>query len=359
MTAACGGRTAPPPRGGRGTRTGAPPRRGVAPPATAPGLRRTPPRAVADRAPEAQPQGPSGAVVPAIGVEQRVHILSEALPYLQRFRKKTVVIKYGGAAMKDPELKAMVVKDLVLLACVGLDIVLVHGGGPEINKWLGDLGIDAKFHNGRRVTDAGTMDVVEMVLTGRVNKSIVALINEAGGSAVGISGKDANLLRARPTADRALGFVGEVSRVDPSIVHSIVGAGSIPVIATVAADEADFTSLNINADTAAGEIAVALGAEKLILMTDVPGVMEDLDDPATLHRELDPVRTRALLASGAIRGGMIPKIECCMDALDRGVAAAHIIDGRQPHSLLQEILTAQGIGTMFESGLGEGGGGGE
>ena len=198
-----------------------------------------------------------------------------------------------------------------------------------------------------------------MVLTGRVNKSIVSLINRSGGSAVGLSGKDANLLMAQKTKEEKLGFVGEVTHVNPSIVESIVGNGSIPVIATVASDVSNFKSLNVNADLAAGAIAAALGAEKLILMTDVPGVMEDLDDPATLHRELDPVRTRALLASGAIRGGMIPKIECCMDALDRGVAAAHIIDGRQPHSLLQEILTEQGIGTMFESGLGEGGGGGE
>ena len=188
-----------------------------------------------------------------------------------------------------------------------------------------------------------------MVLTGRVNKSIVSLINRSGGSAVGLSGKDANLLMAQKTKEEKLGFVGEVTHVNPSIVESIVGNGSIPVIATVASDVSNFKSLNVNADLAAGAIAAALGAEKLILMTDVPGVMRDLDDLSTLYRDLDPEATQRLIAEGVISGGMIPKIGCCVDALDRGVAAAHIIDGRQPHSILQEILTDEGVGTMFHT----------
>ena len=193
------------------------------------------------------------------------------------------------------------------------------------------------------------MDVVEMVLTGRVNKSIVSLINGAGGSAVGLSGKDANLLLAQKVQDEALGLVGGVTRVQPSILESVLAADSIPVVATVASDEDSFQSLNVNADTAAGAIAAALGAEKLILMTDVPGVMRDPADLSTLYRDLDPEETQRLIAEGVISGGMIPKIGCCVDALDRGVAAAHIIDGRQPHSILQEILSDEGIGTMFSN----------
>jgi len=279
----------------------------------------------------------------------RVQILSEALPYLQRFRGQTVVVKYGGAAMKDPALKARTVRDVVLLACVGINTVLVHGGGPEINKWLEALGIESRFHNGLRVTDEATMEVVEMVLTGRVNKSIVSLINQAGGSAVGLCGKDGNLLRARKTTVKELGYVGEVSRVDPSVLQSIIASGSIPVVATVASGEDDFHSLNINADTAAGEIATALNAEKLILMTDVPGVMGDKGDAASLYRTLDRAETRNLISSGVVQGGMIPKIDCCINALNAGVRATHIVDGRQPHSLLQEILTDEGVGTMITS----------
>ena len=277
----------------------------------------------------------------------RVKILAEALPYLQRFANKTLVVKYGGAAMKDPALKARVVSDVVLLSCVGIRIVMIHGGGPEINKWLDKVGIEPKFHNGLRVTDEATMEIVEAVLAGRVNKSIVSLINVAGGKAVGLCGKDANIISARQTSDTDLGFVGEVTGVDPTLVSAILERhGSIPVIASVASDD-EGQSLNVNADIAAGEIAASLGAEKLILMTDVPGVMRDKDDVDTLYRELDIQTTRALIDERVIAGGMIPKVQCCVRSIAQGVQAAHIIDGRQPHSLLQEILTDEGVGTMI------------
>jgi acetylglutamate kinase len=276
----------------------------------------------------------------------RVQILAEALPYLQRFANKTIVVKYGGAAMKDPELKKRVVSDVVLLSCVGIRIVMIHGGGPEINKWLDKVGIESKFHNGLRVTDEDTMEIVEAVLAGKVNKTIVSLINKAGAKAVGLCGKDANILSARQTSDKALGFVGDVTGVDPSLISTIVEKGCIPVIASVASDEWG-QSLNVNADIAAGEIAASLGAEKLILMTDVPGVMESKDDLASLYKELSIQSTRKLIENDVIQGGMIPKVQCCIRSIAQGVHAAHIIDGRQPHSLLQEILTDEGVGTMI------------
>lgn len=273
-------------------------------------------------------------------------VLSEALPYLQRFRGKTIVIKYGGAAMKDPTLKEGVINDLVLLACVGIRPVLVHGGGPEINIWLNKLGIEAEFKNGLRVTDAATMDVVEMVLTGRVNKSLVTLIQQAGGRAVGLCGKDSGILKARQMVEKNIGFVGEVTSVDAALLNTLVADGYIPVLATVAADSTG-QALNVNADIAAGEVAAALKAEKLILMTDVPGVMRDFHDIDTKFVELDIKDTRALVEEGVIAGGMIPKVECCIRCLAQGVHATHIIDGRQPHSLLMELLTDEGVGTMI------------
>jgi len=276
----------------------------------------------------------------------RVSILAEALPYLQKFNKKTIVVKYGGAAMKDPALKAGVVSDVVLLSCVGIRIVLIHGGGPEINKWLDKVGIEPRFHNGLRVTDDDTMEIVEAVLAGKVNKSIVSLINQAGGKAVGLCGKDARMLSARQTHDKELGNVGDVSGVDPSLISTIVETDRIPVVASVAADDAG-RSLNVNADIAAGEIAASLGAEKLILMTDVPGVLRDQNDISSLYKELDIPMTRSLISDGIIGGGMIPKIDCCVRSVAQGVKAAHIIDGRQPHSLLQEILTDEGVGSMI------------
>ena len=277
----------------------------------------------------------------------RVKVLSEALPYIQKFANRTIVVKYGGAAMKESHLKQQVVRDIVLLSCVGIRPVVVHGGGPEINTWLGKLGIEPQFKNGLRVTDAATMDVVEMVLVGRVNKEIVALINQAGGSAVGLCGKDSNLIVARPQGEQEeIGFVGEVNSVNTKLVESLVDSRYIPVVSSVAADDSG-QAYNINADTAAGEIAAALGAEKLILMTDTPGILEDYHKPETLIAKLDIQEARSLIEKGIVGGGMIPKVNCCVRSLAQGVRAAHIIDGRTPHALLQEIFTDAGIGTML------------
>lgn len=276
----------------------------------------------------------------------RVEILSEALPYIQQFAGRTVVVKYGGAAMKDSTLKDKVIRDIVFLSCVGLRPILVHGGGPEINSWLGKLGIEAQFKNGLRVTDAATMDVVEMVLVGRVNKEIVSLINQAGGMAVGLCGKDGHLITARPQGDEAIGFVGEVSNVNIKILETLSSNGYIPVVSSVAADDSG-QAYNINADTVAGEIAAALGAEKLILLTDTRGILTDYKDPSTLIPKVDIPEARQLINDGVVSGGMIPKVTCCVRSLAQGVKAAHIIDGRIPHALLLEIFTDVGIGTMI------------
>jgi acetylglutamate kinase len=278
----------------------------------------------------------------------RVRVLSEALPYIQKFAGRTVVVKYGGAAMKDSSLKDRVIRDLIFMSCVGIRPVLVHGGGPEINSWLEKLGIEPQFKDGLRVTDAATMDVVEMVLVGRVNKEIVALINQAGGNGVGLCGKDGNLIVARPDGREGIGFVGEVSGVNVDILNSLVKSGYIPVVSSVAADE-NGQAYNINADTVAGEIAAALGAEKLILMTDTPGLMRDFKDPSTLIRQLDIQGARELIEDGTVSGGMIPKLTCCVRSLAQGVKATHIIDGRLPHSLLLEIFTDSGTGSMVVS----------
>jgi acetylglutamate kinase len=277
---------------------------------------------------------------------QRVQILSEALPYIQEFRGKTVVIKYGGAAMNNSDIKDTVMRDIVFLACVGVRPVIVHGGGPEINSWLDKLGIEPQFKDGLRVTDAPTMDVVEMVLVGRVNKEIVSLINQAGGLAVGLCGKDGNLITARPVGKEGIGFVGEVQSVDTRVIESLVNSGYIPVISSVAADETG-QAHNINADTVAGEIAAALGAAKMILMTDTAGILRDYKDPSTLLTKLDIQQARGLIGEGVVSGGMIPKVNCCVRSLAQGVRAAHIIDGRLPHALLLEIFTDRGIGSMI------------
>ena len=276
----------------------------------------------------------------------RVEVLSEALPYIQHFTGRTIVVKYGGAAMKDSSLKDKVVRDIVLLACVGMRPVVVHGGGPEINIWLEKLGIEPQFKDGLRVTDAATMEVVEMVLVGKVNKETVSLINQAGGKAVGLCGKDANLIQARPDGREGIGFVGEVSGVKIQILESLVNSGYIPVVSSVAADEKG-QSYNINADTVAGEIAAGLGAEKLILMTDTAGILEDYHKPESLIAKLDIQEARQLVESGVVSGGMIPKVNCCVRSLAQGVKGAHIIDGRIPHALLQEIFTDAGIGSMI------------
>jgi acetylglutamate kinase len=276
----------------------------------------------------------------------RAQILSEALPYIQQFAGKTIVVKYGGAAMKDSTLKDQVIRDVVFMSCVGLRPVLVHGGGPEINSWLDKLGIEPQFKNGLRVTDAATMEVVEMVLVGRVNKEIVSLINQAGGSAVGLCGKDGNLIQARPSDAEDVGFVGEVHSVNTSLLDALVNSGHIPVVSSVAADE-NGQAFNINADTVAGEIAAALGAEKLILLTDTAGILKDYQDLSTLIPRLDIQGARQLIEQGVVSGGMIPKVNCCVRSLAQGVRAAHIIDGRLPHSLLLEIFTDAGIGSMI------------
>ncbi len=276
----------------------------------------------------------------------RVRVLSEALPYIQKFANRTIVIKYGGAAMKDGTLKAGVIRDIVFLSCVGVRPIIVHGGGPEINIWLDKLGIEPQFKDGLRVTDADTMDVVEMVLVGRVNKELVSLINQAGASAVGLCGKDGNLVQARPVGKEGIGFVGEVTNVNPELIQSLVDNGYVPVISSVAADE-NGQAYNINADTVAGEIAAALNAEKLILLTDTPGILEDYSDPSTLLTKLDITKSRTLIDDGIVAGGMIPKVNCCVRSLAQGVGAAHILDGRIPHALLLEIFTDEGIGSMI------------
>jgi len=276
----------------------------------------------------------------------RAQILIEALPYIQQYQGRVIVIKYGGAAMVHQERRAEVLRDIVFLACVGIRPVLVHGGGPEINSWLQKLDIPFKFVDGLRVTDAATMEVVEMVLVGKVNKQIVQLISLAGGSAVGLCGRDGNLIRARSQGRAEIGFVGEVSTINPQLVQTLLEGGQIPVISSVAADETG-QAYNINADTVAGELAASLGAEKLILLTDTPGILRDPEDPSSLITLLDIETARQLIQTGVVRGGMIPKVQCCIRALAQGVRAAHILDGGSPHSLLLELLTDAGVGTKM------------
>ncbi|MCS5692728.1 acetylglutamate kinase [Cyanobium sp. FGCU-6] len=275
----------------------------------------------------------------------RVSVLSEALPYIQRFTGRRVVVKYGGAAMVREDLRDAVFRDLALLACVGVQPVVVHGGGPEINQWLSRLAIEPQFSGGLRVTDQLTMDVVEMVLVGRVNKQIVNGLNRVGGKAVGLCGSDGGLVQARLWGDGSHGLVGDVAAVEPDVLGPLLEAGYIPVISSVAPD-AEGQAHNINADTVAGELAASLQAEKLILLTDTPGILRNRQDPGSLIRQLTLAEARGLIADGVVEGGMTPKTECCIRALAQGVAAAHIVDGRVPHSLLLEVFTDAGIGTM-------------
>lgn len=278
---------------------------------------------------------------------ERAQTVAETLPYLQRHRGATVVIKYGGAAMTDPAIRMKVLKDVVLLRLVGLNPIVVHGGGPEINAMVDRLGMATTKVEGYRVTDAATMDVVEMVLAGSTNKGIVRDINAAGGNAIGISGKDGHLLRVtqfKPNG-KDIGFVGEVAAVQPQVIRDLVAAGYLPVIAPIGVDEHG-QSYNINADTAAAAIAGALDADKFIMLTDVPGVMLDLQQPDSLISSLTLTDANLLIDSGKISGGMIPKVTACLDAIARGVKRCHIIDGRQPHAMLVELFTDGGIGTM-------------
>lgn len=276
----------------------------------------------------------------------RVSVLSEALPYIQRFAGRRIVIKYGGAAMAHENLREAVFRDIALLSSVGVQPVVVHGGGPEINHWLGKLDIPAKFLEGLRVTDSATMDVVEMVLVGRVNKQIVNGLNNLGALAVGLSGSDGKLIEARTWGDGRHGLVGDVARINRDVLEPLLAKNYVPVISSVAPTPKG-QSHNINADTVSGELAAALEAEKLILLTDTPGVLRDQNDASSLIPHLRLSEARDLIAKGIVNGGMTPKTECCIRALSQGVNAAHIIDGRVPHALLLEVFTNAGIGTMF------------
>ena len=277
-------------------------------------------------------------------------VLIQAMPYFKQWVGKTVVVKYGGNAMLNEELKQAVMKDIVLLHTIGINIVLVHGGGPEINKMLEKVGKESKFVNGLRYTDAETMEIVQMVLTGKLNKDIVGILLQEGGQAVGLSGVDSGLLRAKKIdKDGAdLGFVGDVTEVHPEIVNTLLEQGFIPVISTVALGETgDQSRYNINADTAAAKIAVALKAEKFVQLTNVAGVLKDVNDTSSLITRIPMPTVPQLMETGIISGGMIPKIECCLMALKGGVPRTHIIDGRVPHSLLIEMFSDRGIGTMI------------
>ncbi len=279
--------------------------------------------------------------------EQWSEVLVQSLPYFKQWCGKVVVVKYGGNAMLNEELKEAVMDDIVLLSTIGIKVVLVHGGGPEINHMLERVGKESKFIDGLRYTDAETMEIVQMVLTGKLNKDIVGILLHKGGKAVGLSGVDAGLLRAVKT-EKDLGFVGDVTEVNPEILISLLDKGFIPVVSTVAlGEDGDNARYNINADTAAAKIAVALHAEKFVQLTNVPGILRNIDDPTTLIKRIERTAIGSLKATGVIAGGMIPKIDCCETALNGGVPRTHIIDGRVPHSLLIEMFSDRGIGTMI------------
>lgn len=280
----------------------------------------------------------------------RASVLVEALPYLRQFYGKTVVVKYGGNAMTDETLKMQVMQDVALLHYVGIHPVVVHGGGPEISSLMERLGLEPRFVGGLRVTDEATMEVAEMALAGKTNKNIVALLNRQGAPAVGLSGKDADLLVARKLQSSRgdLGLVGEIVEVRPRLLHQLSDGGYVPVVCSVAIGE-DGATYNVNADHAAGAVAAALGALKLVILTDVRGLYADPGNQETLISEMDIGRAREMLASGAADKGMIPKLEACIHALEAGVNRCHLIDGRVPHALLMELFTDAGIGTMIKA----------
>ena len=284
--------------------------------------------------------------VESLSAEQWSQVLVESLPYFKNLVGKIVVVKYGGNAMLNEELKHAVMEDIVLLNTIGIKVVLVHGGGPEINKMLDKVGKESKFVDGLRYTDSETMEIVQMVLTGKLNKDIVGMLLQQGGKAVGLSGVDSGLLRAKKT-EKDLGYVGEVTEVHPEILTSLLDEGFIPVVSTVAlGEQGDDARYNINADTAAAKIAAALHAEKFVQLTNVAGILRKVDDPSSLIKRIERTAIGSLKATGIISGGMIPKIECCEIALNGGVPRTHIIDGRVPHSLLIEMFSDRGKGTM-------------
>ena len=277
----------------------------------------------------------------------KAEVLIEALPYIQRFNRKIVVVKYGGSAMLDDELKKNVIKDVVLLKLVGFKPIIVHGGGKEISRWVGKVGMEPKFINGLRVTDKDTMEIAEMVLA-KVNKELVAMVESLGVNAVGISGKDGGLLKCRKkqTEGGDIGFVGEVTKVEPKILEDLLEKDFLPIISPVGYDD-EFATYNINADDAACAIAEAVHAEKLAFLSDIEGVYKDKDDPSSLISELHVDEAQKLIDDGYVGGGMIPKLKNCIDAIEEGVNRVHILDGRIPHSLLLEIFTNKGIGTAI------------
>ena len=277
----------------------------------------------------------------------KAEVLIEALPYIQRFNRKIIVVKYGGSAMVDEELKARVIQDVTLLKLVGFKPIIVHGGGKEISKWVGKVGMEPQFINGLRVTDAETMELAEMVL-GKVNKSLVQLVEQLGVRAIGISGKDGGLLKVdKKLADgEDIGFVGDVKEVNADIIYDLLEKDFLPIIAPIGLDD-DYNTYNINADDAACAIAEAVHAEKLAFLSDIEGVYKDKDDPSSLISELHVDEAQKLIDDGYVGGGMIPKLKNCIDAIEEGVNRVHILDGRIPHSLLLEIFTNKGIGTAI------------
>ena len=279
---------------------------------------------------------------------QRAEILIQALPYIQKYTDKIIVVKYGGNAMINDELKEAVMGDIVLLSLIGIKVVLVHGGGPEITEMLGKVGKKSEFVSGLRVTDKESVEIVQMVLAGKVNKNLVNLLQNKGGKAIGLCGMDGHMLKAKPL-DKKLGFVGEVTEVNTAPILDVLEKGYIPVISTVGCDD-DGNVYNVNADTVAARVAGELKAESLISMTDIVGLLRDKDDPSTLIPKVFVSDAPKLIHDGIISGGMIPKVNCCIEAIRRGVHKVFIIDGRIPHSILIETLTDEGVGTMFVSG---------
>ncbi|MBQ3101087.1 MAG: acetylglutamate kinase [Clostridia bacterium] len=275
----------------------------------------------------------------------RAEVLVNALPYIQKYYNKIIVVKYGGNAMINDELKEAVMGDIVLLSLIGIKVVLVHGGGPEITEMLGKIGKKTEFVDGLRVTDKETVDIVQMVLAGKINKNLVNLLQSKGGKAIGLCGMDGHMIEAKPLDER-LGYVGEITDVDVTPILDVLEKGYIPVISSVGCDK-NGNSYNINADTAAARIAGTLKAESLISMTDIVGILRDKDDPSTLISKIHVSDAPQLMREGIISGGMIPKVECCIEAIRRGVHKVFIIDGRVPHSILIETLTNEGIGTML------------